>query len=54
MITGFSDPAMWLKVFEPGGAVGLLKDSPMILVDLLVGGILKRIKSTSQVKRTAL
>ena len=83
MITGFSDPAMWLKVFEPGGAVDLLKDAPMILVDLIVGGVLigiplsffayhltyrlilrtknrlgkrqkKRIKSTSQAKRTPL
>jgi uncharacterized protein (DUF2062 family) len=40
MITGFSDPTMWLKVFEPGGAIDLLKGSPMILVDLIVGGIL--------------
>jgi len=40
MITGFSDPAKWFKVFEPGGVVDLLKGSPMILVDLVVGGIL--------------
>lgn len=40
MITGFSDPSSWLKLFEPGGAMGLMKDSPMILVDLLVGGVI--------------
>lgn len=38
MVTGFSDPIHWQKLFEQGGLVGLLKNSPMILVDMLIGG----------------
>ena len=37
-VTGFSDRSQWLKIFEPGGVIGLMEDSPMILVDLSVGG----------------
>lgn len=37
-LTGFSEPAQWLKIFEPDGVINLVKNSPMILVDLLVGG----------------
>jgi hypothetical protein len=38
-VTGFSDPSLLRKLFESGGLVELLKDSPMIIVDLIVGGI---------------
>jgi uncharacterized protein (DUF2062 family) len=38
-VTGFSDPSLLRKLFESGGFVELLKDSPMIIVDLIVGGI---------------
>jgi uncharacterized protein (DUF2062 family) len=38
LVTGFSDHHQWLKLFEPGGVIGLVKSSPMIIVDMLVGG----------------
>jgi uncharacterized protein (DUF2062 family) len=39
LVTGFSDPSLLRKLFESGGLVKLLKDSPMIIVDLIVGGV---------------
>ena len=38
MVTGFSDPIHWQRLFEQGGLVALFKNSPMILVDMLIGG----------------
>jgi uncharacterized protein len=38
MITGFSEPIQWLKLFEQGGFVGMVKNSPWILIDMLIGG----------------
>ena len=38
VITGFSDPAQFRKLLQSGGLLDLMKDSPMILVDLIVGG----------------
>ncbi|MGD8837256.1 MAG: DUF2062 domain-containing protein [Desulfobacteraceae bacterium] len=38
-VTGFSDPSLLRKLFESGGIVELLKDSPMMIVDLIVGGV---------------
>jgi uncharacterized protein (DUF2062 family) len=38
-VTGFSDPSLLRKLFESGGFIELIKDSPMIIVDLIVGGI---------------
>ncbi len=39
-ITGFSDPSRFLKLFGPDGLVQLMKNSPMILVDLIIGGMI--------------
>jgi uncharacterized protein (DUF2062 family) len=38
-VTGFSNPSLLRKLFESGGLIELLKDSPMIIVDLIVGGV---------------
>ena len=38
IITGFSEPIQWFKLFEQGGFVGMMKNSPLILVDMVVGG----------------
>jgi uncharacterized protein (DUF2062 family) len=38
-VTGLSDPSLLRKLFESGGIVELLKDSPMMIVDLIVGGV---------------
>lgn len=38
-VTGLSDPSRLRKLFEAGGLVDLLKSSPMMIVDLIVGGI---------------
>lgn len=38
VITGFSEPIQWFKLFEQGGFVGMMKNSPLILVDMIVGG----------------
>ena len=40
MVAGFSKISHFPKLFEPGGVVGLMKNSPMILVDLLIGGVI--------------
>lgn len=40
MVTGFSDPSQWQKLFESGGVISLVKNSPMILVDLFFGGMI--------------
>jgi len=40
MVTGFSDPSQWRKLFESGGVISLVKNSPMILVDLIIGGMI--------------
>ena len=39
-ITGFSEPFHLRTLFESGGLVNLIKNSPMILVDLIVGGMI--------------
>jgi uncharacterized protein (DUF2062 family) len=38
-VTGFSDPSLLRKLFDSGGFIELLKDSPIFIVDLIVGGI---------------
>lgn len=40
IVTGFSDPSQWRKLLESGGIVAIIKDSPMILADLVIGGII--------------
>ena len=40
MLTGFSDPIQWTRLLEPGAVIDLMKNSPMIIIDMLVGGIL--------------
>ncbi|MGD9364260.1 MAG: DUF2062 domain-containing protein [Desulfobacteraceae bacterium] len=40
MVTAFSSPSQWSKIFEPDGVIGLMKSSPMIFIDLIVGGVL--------------
>ncbi len=40
MVTGFSDPSQWSKIFESGGVVALMKNSPLIIIDLIVGGMI--------------
>lgn len=39
-VSGLSKMSHFPKLFEPGGVIGLMKNSPMILVDLLVGGVI--------------
>lgn len=39
-VTGFSNPPQWHQLFESGGVVNLVKNSPMILVDLTFGGMI--------------
>jgi len=39
-LTGFSEPIQWSRLLEPGAFIALMKNSPMIIVDMLVGGIL--------------
>lgn len=38
-ITGFSDPRLFSEILEAGGFTGLMKSSPLILMDLVIGGI---------------
>ena len=40
MLTGFSEPIQWSRLLELGAFIELLKNSPMIIIDMLVGGIL--------------
>ena len=40
MLTGFSEPIQWSKLLETGAVIGLMKNSPMIIIDMVVGGIL--------------
>jgi len=40
MLTGFSEPIIWSRLLEPGAFIALMKNSPMIIIDMLVGGIL--------------
>ena len=40
MLTGFSEPIQWSRLLEPGAVIDLMKNSPMIMIDMLVGGIL--------------
>lgn len=40
MVTAFSNPSQWSGIFEPGGVMGLMKSSPNIVIDLIVGGLL--------------
>lgn len=40
MVTLFSNPSQWSKIFEPGGVIGLMKSSPMIFINLFVGGVI--------------
>lgn len=40
MVTLFSKPAQWSKIFESGGVIGLMKSSPMIFINLFVGGVI--------------
>ena len=40
MLTGFSEPIKWSRLLEPGAFIALMKNSPMIIIDMLVGGIL--------------
>ena len=39
-VTGLSDPSQWARIFEPGGVIALMKNSPAIIVDLNVGGMI--------------
>ncbi len=39
-VTGLSDPSQWARIFEPGGVIALMKSSPLIIVDLNVGGMI--------------
>lgn len=38
LVVGLSKMNQFPKIFEPGGVIGVMKNSPMILLDLLVGG----------------
>ncbi len=38
LVIGFSDPSQWHNLFQSGGVIALMKDSPSILFDLMVGG----------------
>lgn len=38
-LTGFSEPFQLRALFETHGLMGLLKNSPMLLVDLMIGGV---------------
>jgi uncharacterized protein (DUF2062 family) len=40
MLTGFSEPIQWSRLLESVAFIELLKNSPMIIIDMLVGGIL--------------
>jgi len=40
MLTGFSEPIQWSRLLEPGAFIDLMKNSPMIIIDMLVGGII--------------
>jgi len=40
MLTGFSEPIQWSRLLEPAAVFDLMKNSPMIIIDMLVGGIL--------------
>jgi len=40
LLTGFSEPIQWSKLLKPGAFMDLMKNSPMIIIDMLVGGIL--------------
>lgn len=40
LVTGLSDPSQWSRIFEPGGVIALMKNSPMIIIDLNVGGMI--------------
>lgn len=40
MVNAFSSPSQWSKIYEPGGVIGLMKSSPVIFIDLFVGGVL--------------
>jgi len=40
MLTGFSEPIQWTRLLEPVAFIELLKNSPMIIIDMLAGGIL--------------
>jgi uncharacterized protein (DUF2062 family) len=40
MVTAFSNPSQWSRIFEPGGVIGLMKSSPIIVIDLIVGGVI--------------
>jgi len=40
MLTGFSEPIQWSRLLESAAFIELLKKSPMIIIDMLVGGIL--------------
>ena len=39
-ITGYSDPAKLASLFKDDGLIALIKSSPMIIIDLLIGGII--------------
>jgi len=39
LLTGFSEPIQWSKLLEPGAFIDLMKNSPMIIIDMAVGGI---------------
>lgn len=40
LVVGLSKLNQFPKIFEPGGVIGVMKNSPMILLDLLVGGVI--------------
>ena len=40
MLTGFSEPIQWSRLLESAAFIELVKNSPMIIIDMLVGGIL--------------
>ena len=40
ILTGFSEPIQWSRLLEPGAFIDLMKNSPMIIIDMLVGGII--------------
>ena len=39
MLTGFSEPIQWSRLLESVALIELLKNSPMIIIDMLFGGI---------------
>lgn len=39
-ITGYSDPAQIASLFKEDGFIALIKSSPMIVADLLIGGVI--------------